>query len=135
MIHPLGVTMAPQFPPCSASPHGDLPTAVLCKGPLTPQEVDSRWLEYQTRVESLVSWIKQHTILMSDKSFPQNPVELKVGPGRGQSTVSVCSASRAGWFHSPRWFLRSFSHPRHFITSTYTSKKLKSQQKSRRKEG
>uniref|UniRef100_A0A672V6K5 Microtubule actin crosslinking factor 1 n=1 Tax=Strigops habroptila TaxID=2489341 RepID=A0A672V6K5_STRHB len=40
-------------------------------------EVDSRWLEYQTRVESLVSWIKQHTILMSDKSFPQNPVELK----------------------------------------------------------
>ncbi|XP_066191227.1 microtubule-actin cross-linking factor 1-like isoform X3 [Sylvia atricapilla] len=40
-------------------------------------EVDSRWLEYQTRVESLISWIKQHTILMSDKSFPQNPVELK----------------------------------------------------------
>uniref|UniRef100_A0A669PL31 Microtubule actin crosslinking factor 1 n=1 Tax=Phasianus colchicus TaxID=9054 RepID=A0A669PL31_PHACC len=40
-------------------------------------EVDSRWLEYQTRLESLVSWIKQHTILMSDKSFPQNPVELK----------------------------------------------------------
>ncbi|NXQ99807.1 MACF1 factor, partial [Sagittarius serpentarius] len=40
-------------------------------------EVDSRWLEYQSRVESLVSWIKQHTILMSDKSFPQNPVELK----------------------------------------------------------
>ncbi|XP_062449771.1 microtubule-actin cross-linking factor 1 isoform X14 [Rhea pennata] len=40
-------------------------------------EVDSRWLEYQNRVESLISWIKQHTILMSDKSFPQNPVELK----------------------------------------------------------
>ncbi|NXG57405.1 MACF1 factor, partial [Hemiprocne comata] len=40
-------------------------------------EVDSRWLEYQSRVDSLISWIKQHTILMSDKSFPQNPVELK----------------------------------------------------------
>ncbi|NXB00198.1 MACF1 factor, partial [Cnemophilus loriae] len=40
-------------------------------------EVDSRWLEYQTRVKSLISWIEQHTILMSDKSFPQNPVELK----------------------------------------------------------
>ncbi|XP_068015304.1 microtubule-actin cross-linking factor 1 isoform X14 [Melanerpes formicivorus] len=40
-------------------------------------EVDSRWLEYQSRLESLISWIKQHTILMSDKSFPQNPVELK----------------------------------------------------------
>ncbi|XP_053942178.1 microtubule-actin cross-linking factor 1 isoform X14 [Cuculus canorus] len=40
-------------------------------------EVDSRWLEYQSCVESLISWIKQHMILMSDKSFPQNPVELK----------------------------------------------------------
>ncbi|XP_064381197.1 microtubule-actin cross-linking factor 1 isoform X7 [Dromaius novaehollandiae] len=40
-------------------------------------EVDSRWLEYQNHLESLISWMKQHTILMSDKSFPQNPVELK----------------------------------------------------------
>nr|XP_056702719.1 microtubule-actin cross-linking factor 1 [Euleptes europaea] len=40
-------------------------------------EVDTRWLQYQNQVESLVSWIKQHTIMMSDKSFPQNPVELK----------------------------------------------------------
>ncbi|XP_050788123.1 microtubule-actin cross-linking factor 1 isoform X6 [Gopherus flavomarginatus] len=40
-------------------------------------EVDSRWLEYQNRVDSLIPWIKQHTILMSDTSFPQNPVELK----------------------------------------------------------
>uniref|UniRef100_A0A8C3SUU0 Microtubule actin crosslinking factor 1 n=1 Tax=Chelydra serpentina TaxID=8475 RepID=A0A8C3SUU0_CHESE len=40
-------------------------------------EVDSSWLEYQNRVDSLIPWIKQHTILMSDTSFPQNPVELK----------------------------------------------------------
>uniref|UniRef100_A0A8C3FVY8 Microtubule actin crosslinking factor 1 n=1 Tax=Chrysemys picta bellii TaxID=8478 RepID=A0A8C3FVY8_CHRPI len=40
-------------------------------------EVDSRWQEYQNRVDSLIPWIKQHTILMSDTSFPQNPVELK----------------------------------------------------------
>ncbi|XP_027720437.1 microtubule-actin cross-linking factor 1 isoform X3 [Vombatus ursinus] len=40
-------------------------------------EVDSRWQEYQNRVDSLIPWIKQHTMLMSDKSFPQNPVELK----------------------------------------------------------
>ncbi|XP_074190545.1 microtubule-actin cross-linking factor 1 isoform X19 [Rhinolophus sinicus] len=40
-------------------------------------EVDSRWQEYQSRVDSLIPWIKQHTILMSDKTFPQNPVELK----------------------------------------------------------
>ncbi|XP_056412563.1 microtubule-actin cross-linking factor 1 isoform X14 [Hyla sarda] len=40
-------------------------------------EVDSRWLEYQERVMSLTQWIRQHILLMSDKSFPQNPVELK----------------------------------------------------------
>ncbi|KAH0631077.1 hypothetical protein JD844_005166 [Phrynosoma platyrhinos] len=40
-------------------------------------EVETRWLEYQNHVETLISWIKQHTIMMSDKSFPQNPVELK----------------------------------------------------------
>ncbi|XP_077193444.1 microtubule-actin cross-linking factor 1 isoform X5 [Paroedura picta] len=44
---------------------------------ISATEVDARWLEYQNQVESLISWIKQHTIMMSDKSFPQNPVELK----------------------------------------------------------
>ncbi|XP_062995874.1 microtubule-actin cross-linking factor 1 isoform X2 [Elgaria multicarinata webbii] len=44
---------------------------------ITATEVDTRWLEYQNHVETLISWIKQHTIMMSDKSFPQNPVELK----------------------------------------------------------
>ncbi|XP_066494280.1 microtubule-actin cross-linking factor 1 isoform X1 [Tiliqua scincoides] len=44
---------------------------------ISATEVDTRWLEYQNNVESLISWIKQHTITMSDKSFPQNPVELK----------------------------------------------------------
>lgn len=75
------------------SPFCGLPTSSACKDTLTPQEVDSRWLEYQTRVESLISWIKQHTILMSDKSFPQNPVELKVGAAQGFS--SACPVSSA----------------------------------------
>ncbi|KAJ7304445.1 hypothetical protein JRQ81_012006, partial [Phrynocephalus forsythii] len=44
---------------------------------ISATEVDTRWLEYQNNVETLISWIKQHTITMSDKSFPQNPVELK----------------------------------------------------------
>lgn len=44
---------------------------------ISATEVDSRWQEYQSRVDSLIPWIRQHTILMSDKSFPQNPVELK----------------------------------------------------------
>ncbi|XP_062818934.1 microtubule-actin cross-linking factor 1 isoform X6 [Anolis carolinensis] len=44
---------------------------------ISATEVDRRWTEYQGSVESLLSWVKQHTIIMSDKSFPQNPVELK----------------------------------------------------------
>ncbi|XP_078536890.1 microtubule-actin cross-linking factor 1 isoform X2 [Lissotriton helveticus] len=44
---------------------------------ISATEVDTRWQEYQNRVDSLIGWIKQHTILMSDKSFPQNPIELK----------------------------------------------------------
>ncbi|KAM8975105.1 microtubule-actin cross-linking factor 1 [Pelodytes ibericus] len=40
-------------------------------------EVDTYWLEYQDRVVSLTQWIRQHVLLMSNKSFPQNPVELK----------------------------------------------------------
>ncbi|ETE68158.1 Microtubule-actin cross-linking factor 1, partial [Ophiophagus hannah] len=44
---------------------------------ISATEVDTKWLEYQTSVETLISWIKQHTIQMSDKSFPQNPVKLK----------------------------------------------------------
>lgn len=70
--------------------------AELCKGPLILQEVDSRWLEYHSCVETLISWIKQHTILMSDKSFPQNPVELKVRPGQGPSAVSHVHGAESG---------------------------------------
>ncbi|XP_058051863.1 microtubule-actin cross-linking factor 1 [Ahaetulla prasina] len=44
---------------------------------ISATEVDTKWLEYQTCVETLITWIKQHTIQMSDKSFPQNPVKLK----------------------------------------------------------
>ncbi|KAG8451599.1 hypothetical protein GDO86_003700 [Hymenochirus boettgeri] len=44
---------------------------------ISATEVDSCWLEYQERVVSLTQWIHQHVLLMSDKSFPQNPVELK----------------------------------------------------------
>ncbi|XP_039183891.1 microtubule-actin cross-linking factor 1 isoform X19 [Crotalus tigris] len=44
---------------------------------ISATEVDTKWLEYQTCVDTLISWTKQHTIQMSDKSFPQNPVKLK----------------------------------------------------------
>ncbi|CAL9690837.1 unnamed protein product [Knipowitschia caucasica] len=40
-------------------------------------EVDQRWSEYQARFSSLLQWSRQHTALMANKNFPQNPVELK----------------------------------------------------------
>ncbi|XP_060798780.1 microtubule-actin cross-linking factor 1 isoform X5 [Neoarius graeffei] len=44
---------------------------------ITPQEVDQRWAEYQSHFSSLLQWTRQHTALMANKNFPQNPVELK----------------------------------------------------------
>ncbi|KAM6973819.1 microtubule-actin cross-linking factor 1 [Tautogolabrus adspersus] len=40
-------------------------------------EVDQRWSEYQSRFSSLLQWSRQHTALMANKNFPQNPVDLK----------------------------------------------------------
>ncbi|XP_051928429.1 microtubule-actin cross-linking factor 1 isoform X19 [Hippocampus zosterae] len=40
-------------------------------------EVDQRWSEYQSKFSSLLQWSRQQTAIMSDKNFPQNPVELK----------------------------------------------------------
>lgn len=42
------------------------------------QEVDLHWSDYQSRFSSLLQWSRQHTALMANKNFPQNPVELKV---------------------------------------------------------
>lgn len=42
------------------------------------QEVDQRWTEYQSGFSSLLQWTRQHTALMANRSFPHNPVELKV---------------------------------------------------------
>ncbi|XP_047663906.1 microtubule-actin cross-linking factor 1, isoforms 1/2/3/5 isoform X27 [Tachysurus fulvidraco] len=44
---------------------------------ITAQEVDQRWAEYQSHFSSLLQWTRQHTALMANKNFPQNPVELK----------------------------------------------------------
>lgn len=42
------------------------------------QEVDQRWTEYQSGFSSLLQWARQHMALMANRSFPYNPVELKV---------------------------------------------------------
>ncbi|XP_072357310.1 microtubule-actin cross-linking factor 1 isoform X21 [Scyliorhinus torazame] len=44
---------------------------------ISANEVDSKWQEYQNKVNYLFQWIRQHITLMSDKVFPHNPVELK----------------------------------------------------------
>ncbi|XP_073339006.1 microtubule-actin cross-linking factor 1 [Pagrus major] len=44
---------------------------------IVANEVDQRWSEYQSRFSSLLQWSRQHTALMANKNFPQNPVELK----------------------------------------------------------
>ncbi|KAI5091811.1 microtubule-actin cross-linking factor 1 isoform X12, partial [Silurus meridionalis] len=44
---------------------------------ITAHEVDQRWAEYQSHFSSLLQWTRQHTALMANKNFPQNPVELK----------------------------------------------------------
>ncbi|KAG5264557.1 hypothetical protein AALO_G00255520 [Alosa alosa] len=44
---------------------------------IAAHDVDQRWAEYQSRFSSLLQWTRQHTSLMANKNFPQNPVELK----------------------------------------------------------
>uniref|UniRef100_A0A4W3HHY9 Microtubule actin crosslinking factor 1 n=1 Tax=Callorhinchus milii TaxID=7868 RepID=A0A4W3HHY9_CALMI len=44
---------------------------------ISANEVDSKWQEYQNKVIYLFQWIRQHITMMSDKTFPHNPVELK----------------------------------------------------------
>uniref|UniRef100_A0A3Q2XRT5 Calponin-homology (CH) domain-containing protein n=1 Tax=Hippocampus comes TaxID=109280 RepID=A0A3Q2XRT5_HIPCM len=44
---------------------------------IAAHEVDQRWSEYQSKFSSLLQWSRQQTAIMSNKNFPQNPVELK----------------------------------------------------------
>ena len=42
------------------------------------QDVEVKWIEYQNMVNYLVQWIRHHVATMSERTFPNNPVELKV---------------------------------------------------------
>lgn len=42
------------------------------------QDVDIKWVEYQNMIKYLSQWIKHNVAIMSDRSFPNNPAELKV---------------------------------------------------------
>ncbi|KAM9076069.1 dystonin isoform 11-T11 [Megaptera novaeangliae] len=40
-------------------------------------DVEVKWIEYQNMVNYLVQWIRHHVTTMSERTFPNNPVELK----------------------------------------------------------
>ncbi|KAG7462800.1 hypothetical protein MATL_G00188590 [Megalops atlanticus] len=44
---------------------------------ISANDVDIKWVEYQNMVNYLSQWIKHHVAIMSDRTFPSNPVELK----------------------------------------------------------
>ncbi|XP_039709037.1 dystonin isoform X15 [Pteropus medius] len=40
-------------------------------------DVEVKWIEYQNMVNYLIQWIRHHLTTMSERTFPNNPVELK----------------------------------------------------------
>nr|XP_040033769.1 dystonin isoform X6 [Gasterosteus aculeatus aculeatus] len=44
---------------------------------INPNDVDIKWVEYQNMIKYLSQWIRHNVGIMSDRSFPNNPVELK----------------------------------------------------------
>ncbi|XP_037699166.1 dystonin isoform X16 [Choloepus didactylus] len=44
---------------------------------ISANDVEVRWVEYQNMVNYLIQWIRHHVTTMSDRTFPNNPIELK----------------------------------------------------------
>ncbi|XP_058032809.1 dystonin isoform X15 [Ahaetulla prasina] len=44
---------------------------------ISAHDVEVKWIEYQNMVNYLIQWIRHHATIMSDRAFPNNPVELK----------------------------------------------------------
>ncbi|XP_068613208.1 dystonin-like [Brachionichthys hirsutus] len=44
---------------------------------ISPNDVDIKWVEYQNMIKYLSQWIKHNVAIMSDRSFPNNPAEIK----------------------------------------------------------
>ncbi|XP_021406867.2 dystonin isoform X1 [Lonchura striata] len=44
---------------------------------ISANDVEVKWVEYQNMVNYLMQWIRHHVAIMSDRTFPNNPVELK----------------------------------------------------------
>ncbi|XP_077437935.1 dystonin isoform X6 [Vanacampus margaritifer] len=44
---------------------------------ISPNDIDMKWVEYQNMIKYLSQWIKHNVAVMSDRSFPNSPAELK----------------------------------------------------------
>ncbi|XP_072247223.1 dystonin isoform X5 [Leuresthes tenuis] len=44
---------------------------------INPNDVDIKWVEYDNMIKYLSQWIKHNVAMMTDRSFPNNPAELK----------------------------------------------------------
>ncbi|KAM5256487.1 dystonin [Ctenodactylus gundi] len=44
---------------------------------ISANDVEVKWIEYQNMVNYLTQWIRHHATTMSERAFPNNPVELK----------------------------------------------------------
>ncbi|NXH13855.1 DYST protein, partial [Bucco capensis] len=44
---------------------------------ISANDVEVKWIEYQNMVNYLMQWIRHHVAIMSERTFPNNPVELK----------------------------------------------------------
>ncbi|XP_074847218.1 dystonin isoform X3 [Carettochelys insculpta] len=44
---------------------------------ISANDVEVKWVEYQNMVNYLIQWIRHHVTIMSERTFPNNPVELK----------------------------------------------------------
>ncbi|KAJ3610721.1 hypothetical protein NHX12_022813, partial [Muraenolepis orangiensis] len=44
---------------------------------INANDVDIKWVEYQNMIKYLSQWIKHNVTVMSDRAFPNSPVELK----------------------------------------------------------
>ncbi|XP_074803960.1 dystonin isoform X7 [Natator depressus] len=44
---------------------------------ISANDVEVKWVEYQNMVNYLIQWIRHHITVISDRTFPNNPVELK----------------------------------------------------------
>uniref|UniRef100_A0A8C8ESR4 Dystonin-like n=1 Tax=Oncorhynchus tshawytscha TaxID=74940 RepID=A0A8C8ESR4_ONCTS len=81
---------------------------------INANDVDIKWVEYQNMVNYLSQWLKHNVAVMSDRAFPNNPVELKVKEKYNLITEQICCCACVGgqvWIEFGRIQLPQGYHP------------------------